>query len=229
MITSLNGVAAREEACPTDDPVARMSTLEIANAELVEANRRLQHNVQRLQRLVFLDPLTGLGNRRYFDAIVAAEIRRAARMRRPLTLLVCDVDHFKRCNDMYGHDVGDAVLVEVAGSFRRCCRRGGDVAARLGGDEFALVLPGLPSYAAEAFADDLRVAATGMEVPHCHAVVTLSIGGATFLGGEPCRPADLVRAADRALYQAKRAGRNRAVFVGRQRSWCGAANRDRAD
>jgi diguanylate cyclase (GGDEF)-like protein len=124
---------------------------------------------------------------------------------------MCDVDHFKHYNDTHGHEVGDAVLVDLAKALRQFCRRGGDLAVRLGGDEFALLLPGVRSTNVSGLADDLRSAARALEVSRRVARITLSIGAATFGGAETCPTERLLSAADGALYQAKHAGRDRVV------------------
>jgi diguanylate cyclase (GGDEF)-like protein len=126
---------------------------------------------------------------------------------------LCDVDHFKYYNDTHGHEVGDAVLIDLAKALRQFCRRGGDLAARLGGDEFALLLPGVQATNVTGLANDLCSAARALEVRRRLARITLSIGAATFGGGEACRTERLLSAADGALYQAKRAGRDRAVLA----------------
>lgn len=198
-----------------DDLFARISLLESKNADLEETNRQLQLSVLHLKRLAYLDPLTGLGNRRYFNALVASELRRAARAGKPLTLLICDVDRFKDCNDAYGHSVGDTVLIDVATVLRQFCRRGGDLAVRYAGDEFALLLPGVTHDAAQQIAASL--CSTVRQVPvrssASHPPVTLSVGGATYEGSLPCRASLLVETADRALYRAKENGRNRAEIA----------------
>ena len=125
------------------DMKQQIMELENRNAELERTNRRLKVEFERAQRLALLDPLTGLGNRRYFDSVVPSELQRAARTGKPLTLFICDVDYFKHFNDSHGHDVGDALLIEVANVLRKFCRRGGDLAIRYAGDEFALLLPGV--------------------------------------------------------------------------------------
>lgn len=199
------------------DVQRQIADLENRNAELERTNRRLKLEFERAQRLALLDPLTSLGNRRYFDSVVASELHRAARTRKPLTLFICDVDHFKHFNDSLGHEVGDALLIEVATVLRRFCRRGGDLAIRYGGDEFALLLPGVARNTAARFAYNLRIAVQAVSVvPRnrpIHECVTLSIGGAVFRDGVPCSAATLAGVADRALYRAKAAGRNRGVLA----------------
>lgn len=205
---------------PVSDIFSSFSTLVREKRELEEANRRLELEVRRLERLVYLDPLTGLGNRRHFDAVLESEMARAARRCEPLTLLICDVDRFKSCNDRHGHAAGDRLLVEVGRILTAHCRRGGDLAVRFAGDEFALLLPGVPQAGAAPIADRLRAATRALgfgalRCPHdCR--VSISIGGASAVpGSEACEPAALVARADEALYRAKQAGRNRAFFADR--------------
>jgi len=199
------------------DPLQQIADLECKIADLEETNRRLKREFERAQRLALLDPLTGLGNRRYFDSVVPSELHRAARTGKPLTLFICDVDNFKHFNDAHGHDIGDALLTEVAHVLRQYCRRGGDLAIRYAGDEFALLLPGVHRHMAVRFAYNLRAAVQSVSVNcgsrHVARHVTLSIGGAVFRDTRPCPAATLVAVADRALYRAKRAGRNRGSFA----------------
>jgi PleD family two-component response regulator len=118
------------------DLFRRISNLETANAGLAETNRRLRADLQRLQKLAYLDPLTGLGNRRYFACCIDSELRRAARTHSPTALIICDIDEFKRYNDRYGHCGGDAVLIAVGATLKQFCRRGGDLAIRRSGTRY---------------------------------------------------------------------------------------------
>lgn len=163
-----------------------------------------------LERLSSTDALTGLANRRRFDAALAAEWARARRLRQPLALLMIDVDEFKRYNDHYGHQAGDACLVRVGEALARQLRRPGDLAARYGGEEFAAILPYFPEREAQALAEQIRERVEALQLPHetsAHGRVTVSIGVAAL---EPTddNAAALVADADRALYLAKHAGRN---------------------
>jgi diguanylate cyclase (GGDEF)-like protein len=148
-----------------------------------------------LERLAAIDGMTGLNNRRNFLDLAEAEWARFRRYGRPLAFLMCDIDHFKAVNDTYGHDAGDEVIKTVADILQKQ-KRASDIAGRLGGEEFALVLP-------EATLDS-AVAAGGARIP-----VTISVGASA------CHAAtsgveELIKQADLALYDAKRAGRNRA-------------------
>lgn len=168
-----------------------------------------------LERLATTDALTGLANRRRLDEHLEAEVARAARSGEPLTLVLCDVDHFKRYNDRYGHPAGDACLAAVGAALRERVRRPADLAARYGGEEFALVLPGAALEGARAIAESARDAVRALAMPHedndGRGVVTLSLGVACVVGA--WAPREIVAIADRALYEAKAAGRDRAVVL----------------
>ena len=191
---------------------ARQAEMERLVAQRTEELRQANEH---LSRLSFADALTGLANRRRFDAALQEEWRRARRAQGPLALVIADIDSFKRYNDLLGHQEGDRCLGRVAGVFAGAVgRRAGDLAARYGGEEFVVLLPGVEREAALALAEQMRAACEALAIPHpdspAAAVVTLSLGVAV------CRPADedatleaLVAAADAALYRAKQQGRNR--------------------
>jgi diguanylate cyclase (GGDEF)-like protein len=186
------------------------------NEQLAKTVVRLQRALRRMEALAYLDPLTGLTNRRQLFARLGVEIRRCVRDREPLTLVICDVDNFKRFNDTYGHLAGDRLLIDVSRLLRRHCRRGGDMAVRYAGDEFVLLWPRVGTAAASRLADQLRLAAHGLRARQSteRVSVTLSVGVTTFDGQHYCGCRRLVSTADRALYRAKRLGRDRTVFIG---------------
>ncbi|MCL6692872.1 diguanylate cyclase [Pseudomonas sp. R3.Fl] len=180
--------------------------LAAAREELLRAN-------DQLRVLAAQDALTGLANRRSFDETLATEARRCAREGAPLSLLLVDIDHFKRYNDSYGHQAGDDCLQVVAGLLAACVRRPGDLVARYGGEELAVILPSTDSAGAEAVARAFLQRLAGERLAHRESpfgVVTASVGlataPATVAGGQEWQ---LVNAADRALYRAKAGGRNR--------------------
>jgi diguanylate cyclase (GGDEF)-like protein len=180
-----------------------------------ELRRRMAMEEQ-LVALARADALTGLANRRAFDDCAQQEWARSMRTRLPLSVLMIDIDAFKNFNDRHGHMNGDILLVAVAGMVAGRARRPADLAARFGGDEFALILPETPPEAAEAIAQNLReqVEASGREGGREASRITLSIGLASAVGTPEKPVGALINAADSALYEAKRSGRNR-VIVGR--------------
>lgn len=179
-----------------------LGELQTINAELTRANLRLADSA-------LSDPLTGVGNRRRFEEALATMGRAAARQERPLSLLLIDVDHFKRFNDEHGHVAGDDALRHVADRLRAIADGPEEVVTRFGGEEFAVLAGGTDEAAARALAG--RILASVREAP-CGSPLTVSIGVATARGAGGT--ADIVNAADRALYAAKRAGRNRVVCHG---------------
>ncbi|MGI4940946.1 MAG: diguanylate cyclase [Janthinobacterium lividum] len=167
---------------------------------------------KQLRALTLLDGLTGISNRRHFDEQLDVEIRRARRAGTSVALLLIDVDHFKSFNDAFGHQQGDQCLRAIAKAIGALVCRSGDLAARYGGEEFAVLLPETDLAGATELADALRIAvrALGLEHTSGSSVVTISIGAAALLPRQQDASGDvLVQAADRALYQAKAAGRDR--------------------
>jgi len=180
---------------------------------LVEKSMALERSNQQLELLSATDGLTGLANRRQFDQHLYAEWQRSMRSQQPLSLLLLDIDHFKRYNDHYGHLAGDACLRQVAAILYDCAQRSGELVARYGGEEFALLLPTTDSAAAMVVAqrcmDELaraRIAHADSPVSDC---LTASIGVATVVASQDLVPESLVRCADEALYQVKSGGRAR--------------------
>jgi diguanylate cyclase len=172
----------------------------------------LELEVQQLKQLAFRDGLTGLANRRHFDNALDKEIRRASRTNLPLTLIMCDVDHFKRYNDTFGHSCGDRILRRLSGLLGIFAHRAGDLVARYGGEKFALLLPGTGRLRALEFAERLRLGVRHLRLANCPIqrlrMLSISLGVTTYLSASLCAPADIVEAADAALYRAKHAGRN---------------------
>jgi diguanylate cyclase (GGDEF)-like protein len=158
-----------------------------------------------LSRLALTDELTGLANRRAFRSTLASEMARSERTRRPVCLLMLDLDHFKRVNDTLGHGAGDAVLASMGELLSSGMHRSGiDVAARIGGEEFAIILPETDEEGGTFAAERLRIAVMSRAAA---ILTTVSIGVAASHAGDD--PDSLLRAADKALYSAKALGRNR--------------------
>jgi diguanylate cyclase (GGDEF)-like protein len=199
----------------------RTQALEARNDELSRLRLALETANQRLKRLVAVDGLTGIANRRHFDRALDRELRRARREQLPLSLIFLDLDEFKHFNDTYGHAHGDEVLRRVARTLDETFRRGGDLVARYGGEEFAVVLPGVDARRAGLYAERLRRRIGRLAIPNAASPVsdrvTISGGVATFAPNLPTRfdtaPDTLLRAADQALYRAKCLGRNRIAMA----------------
>jgi diguanylate cyclase (GGDEF)-like protein len=168
-----------------------------------------------LEDLSLVDGLTGIGNRRRFDEFLLREWRRSRRARTPLALVLLDVDYFKAFNDCYGHAAGDDCLREVAATLAMLVRRPGDLCARYGGEEFAAILPQTDLAGARILAERIREAVLALDIPHEGSAVspnlTVSIGIAASDPASMEEPEALLREADRRLYEAKTAGRNRVV------------------
>ncbi len=166
-----------------------------------------------LRRMAFIDGLTGLANRRRFDEAFDAEWRRAQRKHQSIALVLGDIDHFKGYNDHYGHIAGDECLRSVAETFAERMMRPGDVAARYGGEEMICILPETDLTGALRVAEQIQAGLAARAIPHAASlvskVVTLSLGVACTVPTPDSHRGDLLALADRYLYDAKNAGRNR--------------------
>jgi diguanylate cyclase (GGDEF)-like protein len=180
-------------------------------ARLSERDREMRSANRHLEALASIDSLSGLANRRSFDARLAAEWERARNIKRPIALMMIDVDHFKLFNDNYGHLEGDECLRRIARTLSSLTVGNSDFAARYGGEEFVLLLSDTELATALDIAEQLRIAVLGLEIMHRWTPlgrVTISIGLACLTPAEGSTPQDLIEAADAALYAAKRRGRN---------------------
>ncbi|MBU0499995.1 MAG: PleD family two-component system response regulator [Gammaproteobacteria bacterium] len=174
---------------------------------------QLKRYRDRLFNLSAIDGLTGIPNRRRFDEQFDSAWRQSFRRWEPISLLMVDIDSFKLYNDNYGHLAGDECIKQVALLMKGMARRAGDFAARYGGEEFACVLSETDIQGAREFAQRLLEGIRELKIPHAFSpaaeVVTASIGVATVIPRDPMAPEELLEAADHALYDAKRLGRNR--------------------
>jgi diguanylate cyclase (GGDEF)-like protein len=210
-------------------------------AARVRTQLRLKRALDQLRQLSFTDALTGVANRRLLDESLLQECKRARRDRTPLSVLILDVDHFKRFNDTYGHGAGDAALIGIAYAMLASTNRPGDLIARYGGEEFAVVLPGTDGSGAMAVARALKQNVDQLKIPHVASdtgFLTISVGVAWFdhgsllretateghkdhlcsPGPEMCATA-LLGTADQALYAAKKAGRAQVSLLQCQLHW----------
>lgn len=190
--------------------------------ERIAAMREQLHKANReLKMMSVKDGLTGLFNRRHFDETMEKELKRAERSSTPLSLILCDIDHFKLYNDNYGHLGGDDCLKAVAKAMMKVSIRPGDIAARYGGEEFAFILPDTDLQGAQVIAESIRQAIAGLAITHEHSSatehVTLSCGVASV---QPQKHQDLtaltrvlIETADQGLYRAKENGRNQVAVA----------------
>ncbi len=205
-IVPMNGQAARQAG-------QRYVLVQITDVSPAVARERLlKEQAARMHAMAHVDALTDIGNRRHFDAMLDREWRHALREQEGLSLVLFDIDYFKQYNDTYGHQRGDECLRKVAGVIESMAQRPRDVVCRYGGEEMAMLLPDTDLSGAIALAQQVLEAVRQLAVPHVvspHGVVTLSAGVATEQPVPGMHADALLLLADRALYQAKRLGRNR--------------------
>jgi len=214
----VEGKVALHRDPDTGAPVGFINVLrDIASRKATEA--QLSKALDEAESLSTSDPLTGIANRRGFDDFLDNEWRRGIRTRTPMSLLMVDVDQFKRFNDLYGHLSGDECLKQIASAMRLRLQRTTDLLARYGGEEFVVVLPNTDNHAALTIAEEIRRGVELQQIPHegsPHRVVTVSIGCATQVPERRAACTQLLESADEAVYAAKASGRNcvKAAFEG---------------
>jgi len=179
----------------------------------VKTQLTLKFQSDLLRKLVFLDGLSGVFNRRYFDQQLSAEWARSARNHSPLSVIMIDVDHFKLFNDRYGHQAGDDCLRQIATALKACLKRPADLVARYGGEEFACILPDTSFHDAMGLGNELERKIRALHIPHVVSsvadVITVSVGVATRTVDSAKDAVALVGLADAQLYDAKQSGRGR--------------------
>ncbi|MEL6815219.1 MAG: diguanylate cyclase [Cyanobacteria bacterium J06598_3] len=209
-------LAFDEQANWSDGAIAAVSSialeLELAMAQANQYQDLVIAN-QELQKLALSDGLTCLANRRRFDEHLADEWQRLARDKQPLSLILCDLDHFKRYNDSFGHPAGDRCLIRVARALLNGPQRPADLVARYGGEEFAIILPNTDTHGAWRIAKKIHESIRSLKIVHApdneEPYVTVTMGVSTVIPGHDTTPQMLVQASDLALYHAKQQGRNR--------------------
>ncbi|MFE8699690.1 diguanylate cyclase domain-containing protein [Cytobacillus sp. FJAT-54145] len=180
--------------------------------KLKETEKKLVEANERLQKISSLDGLTGIPNRRTFDFTMEKEWNRALQSQNPISLIMLDIDYFKKYNDTYGHLEGDECLKKVATSLASSVTGLTDVVTRYGGEEFAIILPDTNQMDANLFAEKIRKNIELLEIPHINSLVsnhvTISMGVATLMPKHSIKFVELIHNADQALYEAKESGRN---------------------
>jgi diguanylate cyclase (GGDEF)-like protein/PAS domain S-box-containing protein len=180
--------------------------------ERKNAERKLQLANHELERLATEDGLTKLYNRRRFDEYLNSEWMRQMRTGKPISLIMTDVDYFKKYNDHYGHQTGDSCLRSVAEVIRKCAKRSADLSARYGGEEFAIIMPETEIAGAIHVAESIRTELLNLQIEHERSSVapyiTISCGVATMIPQSENKPQELIEKADQSLYSAKQKGRN---------------------
>lgn len=194
------------------DYIAKPFSIPVVRAR-VRTHIALKKQADQLEQLSHVDALTQIANRRRFDEAFDQEWRRASRDRRPLSVLLVDVDHFKEFNDHYGHGAGDECLHRVASCLAGSVARSGDLVARYGGEEFVALLPDTGAEAARLIAERMCGGVRGLGIPHAHSsaapCLTISIGCSTADPPGEGAPQRLVEVADQMLYRSKAGGRDR--------------------
>ena len=217
-------VLAMSKSMPAVELSHYLMTLTIANIICVAGAWNLEHarrtawlEGQRLAETALQDGLTGIHNRRRFDEHLQRVWAQSIRERKPIALLLADIDHFKAYNDHYGHQAGDEALKTVAGVLGRFARRPLDLAARYGGEEFAIILFDTRREHAERIGEEVMEAVRQLRIPHADSgaapVLTISMGIACVVPAARRSWTGLIQLADQALYAAKDGGRNRAVVL----------------
>jgi len=196
--------------------VAAMHRLVRMQRALVKLTEQLNAANRELQRISMIDGLTGIANRRLFDESLAREWRRCARIKKPISIVMLDVDYFKKYNDKYGHQAGDECLKVTANAISAAVMRGSDLAARYGGEEFVLILGETDEAGARLVANRIRQQVAELKVVHEESpdgFVTLSCGVSSVLPSDELSAEKLVKSSDNALYLAKKHGRNAIAYL----------------
>lgn len=217
---AINGIRMQQavHVMPLEIPdLQRHCVVQITDVSMaVSREKKLRELASELESQTLVDGLTGIANRRRFDLHLDDEFRRAKRNTSPLSLIMIDVDYFKDYNDNYGHQRGDQCLAQIAGALSSVLNRSRDLVARYGGEEFTVVLPDTNEDGAMQIAETMRTEIEALNIEHAYSgvarFVTISLGVSTIVPEHMSKTGNLIHAADRALYQAKRSGRNCVVM-----------------
>ena len=217
--TFLNGSVATVLGLVISRVIYINSIQDFLNRQLIEQQKEeLAASNNQLKQLTYIDALTGIPNRRFFNEYLPRECKRAERDKKCISLIMIDIDKFKVYNDTFGHQAGDNAMVQVAASLSRVVKRPGDMVARYGGEEFVAVLTDTDLSGARKVAGCMRRSVEELNINNPGGRLTISLG---LFCVRPCdhkSPEELIGAADRALYQAKEAGGNRYALAGEDKS-----------
>jgi diguanylate cyclase (GGDEF)-like protein len=206
----------------TEAQLLLIQSIENLESQVIERTAKLQQSETslkqanlELKKLVNLDGLTKIANRRCFNDRIQSEWERLSREHQPLSLLLFDIDYFKHYNDCYGHQLGDECLKSIAQALQQTLCRPADLLARYGGEEFVAILPNTEINGAIIVAEEMRMAIANLKIPHQNSdisnMVTVSIGITSLIPSPQQKTSILIKQADIALYNAKQKGRNRAI------------------
>jgi diguanylate cyclase (GGDEF)-like protein len=189
------------------------SVTTVGSESIITNQKKAEERAAQMEKLSITDPLTGLYNRQYFEAKFTEELSRCSSFRIPLRIFILDIDNFKSINDNYGHTAGDACLQQIGLTLKAQVPRITDSVVRYGGDEFIILLPGADQTIASKMAESLRIAIKDIS-PQWNegSSISCSLGAATYVPPPKTTGEKILKAADDALYQAKRLGRNRCCF-----------------
>ncbi|MFZ5645329.1 MAG: diguanylate cyclase [Bacillota bacterium] len=208
----LNGTFATVLAFVISRMIYLSRVSEFLNQQIINQQKEeLSVSNDNLKRLTYMDALTGIPNRRYFNEFLTREWRRAVREKKSICLIMIDVDKFKMFNDSFGHQAGDRAMVQIATSLSDTIKRPGDLVARYGGEEFTAILPDTELSGARQLAERMLKSVEKLNISHPFSPtgrITISLGLVNMRPGEKELPEDLIGSADKALYQAKEAGGN---------------------
>ncbi|OEF96741.1 GGDEF domain-containing response regulator [Desulfuribacillus alkaliarsenatis] len=185
--------------------------------QLCKEMKKRKAREEELMMQTMVDGLTGIANRRFLDHMIHREWKLALRNQQPLSIILFDVDYFKLYNDNFGHLAGDEVLKALAITAKKQLKRSSDIIARYGGEEFVVVLPNTPASGAYLVAEDIRKSIEELKIPHLYSLasnkITVSLGIAEYKKCLDGSPDILISEADKALYLAKKQGRNQVVYI----------------
>lgn len=192
--------------------------IQVTDASMsIKREKMLRDHSEVHKREATTDALTGLFNRRYFDAQFASQLQTAQRHQTTLSLIMFDIDYFKNYNDHYGHIAGDSAIIAVAECIRKKLQRSSDLAARYGGEEFVVMLPNSTATVAQAFAENIRQAISDLKISHINSMIanhiTISVGVSCCVPGMKIDTVTFLKNTDLALYAAKQKGRNQVQYL----------------